>query len=293
MKKNIGVLWIGGDKRHMIAENTMHDFGWNTSVCLNDDFYLPKGKQYRSWSGALQESKVLIFPVPMAKENIYLNTPGLKKPILLSDIIHHISSDALVLGGKIPPEICTLMKEKGIRFIDYYGEELQIRNALPTAEGAIGIAICEMPITLACSKSLVVGYGRIGKILALKLQLLGSAVTVSARKTTDLALAKAFGHETVSIRDGVSHIDFHEFDVIFNTVPVRLFEGEILSKIRKDTVFIELASFPYGMNTEDASDHGIRFIQAQSLPGKYSPISAGKILAETVVQILEKEESMP
>lgn len=291
MKKNIGVLWIGGDRRQLVAENSLYELGWNTSVCLNGEKSLAKGKQYENWQLALQENKVLIFPLPMAKDRIYLNLSPNK--ILLSDIIRHIQPDSLVLGGNISPEVCDMLNKKGIRFIDYYGDELQIRNALPTAEGAIGIAICEMPVMLSGARALVVGYGRIGKILALKLQLLGATVTVAARKPTDIALAKANGHETISIQEGIAQTRFYGFDVIFNTVPVRLFGGEILSILDKEALFIDLASFPYGIDPEAASKYAIRVIRAQSLPGKYSPISAGKILAETVVRILTKEDTTP
>ena len=29
MEKGIGVLWIGGDERQLVAANTMQDMGWN------------------------------------------------------------------------------------------------------------------------------------------------------------------------------------------------------------------------------------------------------------------------
>ena len=236
----------------------------------------------------------MIFPLPMTKEGIYLNTSLCsKEPINLVDMIDHIKEKSLVLGGKIPSEIRDMFTEKKIRFIDYYTDELQIENALPTAEGAIGIALYELPVMLSGSNAMVVGYGRIGKVLALKLQLLGANVTVAARKSSDLAYAKAYGYHTMGIQNGLSCEQLHHFDVIFNTVPVCLFGREELSYMNENTLFIDLASFPYGINLEEATRRKIRVIQAQSLPGKFSPVSAGRILAETVVRILEKEEIEP
>jgi dipicolinate synthase subunit A len=211
---------------------------------------------------------------------------------LLSELIQYIQPNSLILGGKISLEICSLLSEKGIKYIDYYNEELQIANALPTAEGAIGLALCEMPITISDANVLIVGYGRIAKVLAFKLKLLGAHVTVAARKNTDLVTAKTYGYDVICIQDGFPATDRH-IDVIFNTVPACLFGREELKNFDWNTLYIELASAPYGINAQEAERLKIRVIMAQSLPGKYSPVTAGKILAETIVRILEKEENLP
>ena len=289
MDKNIGVLCIGGDQRLAVAEHTINELGWKTSLCLNSK--TAKRNKFGVWQDAIVKNKIIIFPLPMSRERIYLNCADDK--ILLSDIIYYIPKDAFVLGGSIPEEICDLLREKGISFVDYYTDELKIANALPTAEGAIGIAIREMPILLSGSNSLVVGYGRIGKILAHKLQLLGSKVTVGARKETDLAFAKANSHEIISIASGIPHNRLFDFDVIFNTVPVCLFNQKTLSFFNKKTLYIELASFPYGIDKAAAEECSVHVIMAEALPGKYSPISAGQILADHVVRILSKEDIMP
>ena len=290
MNKKIGILWIGGDKRQIYAENSMYNQGWSTAACINDSLNWARGKTYTDWRRAIQESRILVFPLPMSKKGIYLNASS---EILLSDILHQIQPDSLVLGGKFSENFLTALSQKGVRYFDYYNETFQIQNALPTAESAVGIALLESPRMLMGAHSLVVGYGKIGKILAQKLQILGVNVTVGARKPSDLALAECFGHTTLSIENGIPPHALGGFDFIFNTAPVRLFGREEMSAIKKDSLFIELASFPYGIDFEAAKEYGFRTILAESLPGKYSPISAGEILAESVVQILEKEEISP
>ncbi len=290
MEKKIEILWLGGDKRQIIAENVMHDMGWNTAVCANRDIAMARGKQYGDSLTALSTSKVIVFPLPVDKDTLYLNGSN---EISLSDILDLIKPSSLVFGGKIPPDICVRLTEKNIRYIDYYTDEFQIRNALPSAEGAIGVALCEMPITLSGSQCFVVGYGRIGKLLALKLQLLGANVIVGARKPTDLAFASVNGHKPLSIADGIPCRPLTSFDAIFNTAPIRLFDRERVRAMRKETLYFELASAPYGIDFEAAEELGLRVIRAEGLPGKYSPISAGKILAESVVHILSKEGITP
>lgn len=290
MEKRNGILWIGGDRRQIIAENCMHTKGWSTAMCTNENIVLAKGKKYESLEVAFAENQILVFPLPMSKRGGYLNASN---EILLSDILKLIQPSSLVFGGKIPEEIKNFLLQNGIHYVDYYNEEFQIRNALPTAEAAIGIAILESPRTILGSRSLVVGYGKIGKILAQKLQCLGSYVTVGARKPIDLAFANSFGYATLSTATGIPSSELGEFDFVFNTVPVRIFGREEMSKLSGKTLYIELASFPYGMDFEVAKEYDFRTILAESLPGKYSPIAAGEILADTVVQILEKEGFSP
>ena len=290
MEKKNGILLIGGDKRQIVAENCMHQLGWKTSVCMVESQSMAKGTVYTNWNLAARENRILVFPLPISKKGIYLNSSD---EIPLAHILDCIQTQSLVFGGKLSKDICSVLEQKELRYFDYYNDEFQIRNALPTAEAAIGIALLESPRVLLGARSLVVGYGKIGKVLSQKLQLFGVNVTVGARKLTDLALAKNCGHAALSIANGIPDYILDNFDFIFNTVPVRLFGRKEMSSIKAETLFIELASFPYGIDIEMSKEYPFRTILAESLPGKYSPISAGEILAETVVQILEKEGISP
>ena len=90
---------------------------------------------------------------------------------------------------------------KGLLFRDYFArEELAVANAVPTSEGAIQIAMEELPITLHGARVLVIGFGRLGKVLSGQLKGLGALVSVAARSCTDLAWAQTCGY-------GVEHSD--------------------------------------------------------------------------------------
>lgn len=117
-------------------------------------------------------------------------------------------------------------------------------NAIPTAEGAIEIAISETPITIHGSKSLVLGYGKIGKILTKDLYGLGAETFAAARKHADLAMIEGHGYEPLPFTSLKNRI--HEFDIIFNTVPSLILGGEVLKNVRKDALVIDLASKPGG-----------------------------------------------
>jgi dipicolinate synthase subunit A len=66
----------------------------------------------------------------------------------------------------------------------------------------------------------------------------------------------------------------------------------VLRGLSRDTVLIDLASAPGGVDAEAAANLGIRVIFALSLPGKYAPVSAGHIIAQTVLSCLEKGEAI-
>ena len=93
-------------------------------------------------------------------------------------------------------------------------------NAVPTAEGAIQIAMEELPITIHGARALVIGYGRLGRALSQRLAGLGAKVSVAARKFADLAWAESCGY-------GIEHTGQLEgwlccYDLVVNTVPARI-----------------------------------------------------------------------
>ena len=170
---------------------------------------------------------------------------------------------------------------------DYFlREELTIKNAMITAEGAIQTAMSETAFTINGSKCLVMGYGRIGKMLSNLLQKLGADVTCSARKESDLALIECNGLKpirTIELNDELT-----DFDIIFNTIPNCILTYDKLSKIRCDTTIIDLASKPGGVDFSGAKKLGLKAIWATSLPGKVAPITSGKIISDTIFNIIRE-----
>lgn len=161
-----------------------------------------------------------------------------------------------------------------------------IPNAVPTAEGAIEIAITETPFTIHGSKSLVLGYGKIGKILSKDLYALGAQTYVEARKYADLAMIEGHGYEPLPLDNLKDHI--HEFDIIFNTIPSLILDDEILTKVKKDALIIDLASKPGGIDFDAAKTYGLKVIWALSLPGKIAPVSSGAIIKDTIMNIIKE-----
>ena len=160
-------------------------------------------------------------------------------------------------------------------------------NAQATAEGAVGIAVNELPHTIRGSSVLVLGFGRIAKLSARYFTALGAEVTAAARKKADLAWASACGYGTAAFEDETALRDaLGKADIILNTVPAPILAGERAGAAKAGAVLIELASVPC-----TAGETPLRVIQANGLPGKTAPLTAGHIIAGTIENILT-ERSM-
>lgn len=162
-----------------------------------------------------------------------------------------------------------------------------IACAIPTAEGAIQIAMEELCITLHDARALVIGNGRIGKLLSARLAGLGAHVTVSARSNADFAWINAMGMQALDTRSLAGHLA--PFDVIFNTAPTRVLGNAELAEMQEETLILDLASKPGGVDFAAAQQLGRRAIWALSLPGKVAPMSSAVAIRDTIYHVLQEE----
>ena len=161
-----------------------------------------------------------------------------------------------------------------------------IVNAIPTAEGALQIALEEMPVTLCGAKCLVAGNGRIGKVLSQRLKNLCADVTVSARKAEDFAKITVQGLkycQTTQIGEIIG-----DFELVVNTIPAMVFTSSVLAKADNDCLIIDLASKPGGVDMQAAQKLGKKVIWALSLPGKVAPKTAAGAVKKTILNIMEE-----
>ena len=221
--------------------------------------------------------------------NKHINTPFFDSEIDIEEVVNGINPLSVVFGGRISNDISAGFTARGIKHKDYMNrEELAIRNAIPTAEGAVELAISETPITIHGSKCLVLGYGRVGKTLARCLDGLGAQTYVEARKYADLALIEGHGCTALTLNEAKTRIS--EFDIIFNTIPALILDKDVLLRVRSNSLIIDLASKPGGVDFDAAKQLGLRVIWALSLPGQVAPVTAGIIIKDTITNMLEELE---
>ena len=281
---NFGV--IGGDKRQIALAESLAADGYNVYAYGLDPDYLLKGVKCTSLQEEVLVCNNIILPLPVSTDGIYLNTPYLSQKIKLDDHFAMMLKGKRVFGGMMNRICSTSTLWNEIKTYDYSSrEEFAVENAVLTAEGAIEIAMHESEGILNGSDCLVIGYGRIGKILSWMLRGIGSRVTVSARKESDLAYIRASGYMAVP----TAHIcERTQYQIVFNTVPAMVCSRKVLSRITPETLMIDLASSPGGIDYEAAEKLGIRTIKALSLPGKVAPRAAGEIIKNTIYHIIEE-----
>ncbi|MCL2772407.1 MAG: dipicolinate synthase subunit DpsA [Oscillospiraceae bacterium] len=289
MKNDIKIGVVGGDLRQLVAAQELAEEGYEVAVYGFEEYTGSFGMATRcvSVEDAIRKADFIVLPLPYSNDKIHLNMPLSQSEIHLEDIFALIEQRQIVVGGRFDSVAENLAAEKKLKLIDYYGrEDFTVLNAIPTAEGAINIAMQELPVTVSNSKSLIIGFGRIGKILAHKLYGLNTEVYVAARRYEDFAWIEAFGYKGVGYDVLEEYLE--KFDVVFNTVPALMLDEKRLKKLRPDAIIIDLASNPGGIDFTAAKTLGRNVIWALSLPGKYAPITAGKILAKTIRIIMRE-----
>ena len=276
---------IGGDIRQIYAAKELEKRGHDVYVCGFKDL---DNKKYKSLDiiEAIDKSDYIILPLPITRDEIHLNAPFSSHVIEINDDLISKCKNKVIFGG-IVTSLSERVKNSTIKLKDYYDrEDFMILNAIPTAEGAIRVALEEYKNTLWNSKVLVVGYGRIGKVLADRLKGIGANVTVSARNPRDIAWAYSNNFETINISEIDSELDF---DIIFNTVPKKILVYENMKLIKNCKLIIDLASLPGGVDKDSAKKLGIEVINALGLPGKFFPECAGRIIVDTIFKIIQEE----
>ncbi len=258
------ILFAGGDRRTLAAIDYLKGAGYSIKTYAVTDRFPFDG------SGI----SAMVLPFPSLKQGV-VNAPMIPLPPTLSELIREtgIDKNIPVIGGTIPDNPFPNFTDLSLR------EDLKLRNAVTTVEGAIKLLVEHTDRALYGCRILVVGYGAIGKRLAKILSAMGSIVTVAARKEKDRVDAELHGYGTLS----TATMDLGNFDVVVNTVPSPLCCEAVIKTAPPDTLFLELASAPGGFFRGDGSR---KIIDGPALPGKVAPVTAGEDLAKTVISIL-------
>lgn len=277
---------LGGDQRQIALAESIAADGSRVTVTGFDDIDFTAEIKKADLKENVQKSQTLILPLPVTNDGKFLNMPYSSRKIPLDDEFAGLMRGRQVFGGMMGRLYQTSEAWESVETYDYYTrEEFAVHNAVPTAEGAIGIAIREFPGTIHGSRCLISGYGRVGKALAWMLRGMGANVTVGARKKSDFAWIESFGYRSVSV-DRLC--EGEEYDIIFNTIPAMVFCRKVLAKLRSRPLMIDLSSLPGGIDFEAAEEMGIQTVHALSLPGKVAPKAAGEIIKNTIYNMMEE-----
>ncbi|HWQ72739.1 MAG TPA: dipicolinate synthase subunit DpsA [Desulfitobacteriaceae bacterium] len=288
--KGIRLAVIGGDERELYLIPELQKLGaYIVGVGYEKAPFLPGVTLVSSLLEAVNKVDALLFPMFGTDERGNVKGKYADAPIILNkDIIEAIPTRVLLFIGWARPALKSIAEMKGIRIVETaLLNEVAILNSIPSAEGAIQMAMESTAITIHGSQCLVLGLGRNGWTIARMLKGIGANVTGVARKAADLARAVEMGLKAVHFSELEEEIS--SADIIFNTVPHLILDRVILEKAARDVVIIDLASIPGGTDFEYAQMLGIKAILAPGLPGIVAPKTAGKILARIYPQLILRQ----
>lgn len=279
---------IGGDLRSVkLIEMLSND---NFEVCiygLDEAESLMKNEKIvkvDSVEEAINNADIIVGPIPLSSNGININMPFSEKKVTISSLMENLSGK-IFIAGNIKKEVYE--QANNVKIIDLLKrEELAVLNTISTAEGAIQIAMEETPRTIHGSNVLVLGFGRVGKILARMLEGIGANVTCEARKNSDIAWIKAYGYNALNLTELSENLD--KYDIIINTIPFVILNENNLKKVKKECLLIDLASNPGGIDKRAVKNLGLKMIWALSLPGKVAPITSAEFIKDTIYNIFKE-----
>lgn len=276
VKTEIGIFC--GDRRHVHLTKALLQKGYSVNTYrLPENVWEEGCTVSSSLEELVQRCRFLIGPIPFTKdsEQAVLNLSCL------------LNKNHFLSGGMIPSDLVCFCKNQKIPYYDLMkNEKIAILNAIATAEGSIMEAILTGDSNLHKSSCLVLGYGRCARILAGKLKGLDAIVTVAARSEEALAFAQASGLRSVRLSEKTSLLP--EFDFIFNTIPALVLDQNCLALLKPETVIIDIASAPGGIDYDYAMRRGLKARLCPGLPGKISPKSSADILANEIILLMKE-----
>ena len=282
--RSFGIL--GGDKRQLFLADSLIKDGYRVMLGRFDNLRSIGEITIADVRTALGYSDAVLLPLPSVRADGSLNAPFAASTLYFDEEEQELLKQKPVFASMKDRLIRAYPALKSARIYDYAArDDFSVLNAVPTAEGAVECAMSAYEGTIAGARCLTVGFGRIGKILARMLKALGAEVTVSARSSTDRAYISALGYDFVNTE---KLTEIRGYNIVFNTVPKLIFDRELLQNTDCDTLLIDLASLPGGVDFDAASALRIDAQRALSLPGKCAPKTAGEIIKTTVFRMIEE-----
>lgn len=256
--------------------------------------YLPGTKVLLDWHNVqdqtraedfVKNSRYLIFPTPVSR----LNRHPKIEDMLKHELITETNNDKTVIGGAFTDKWTQYLQMHEITYFDLMKEEkVAQKNAYITAEATVAEILKYSDYSICGQKIIVCGYGRCGKCVADLLEAIGAKVTVLARSAKARRAARCDGHEAVDFSYGPEEV--YGAHTIVNTVPAQVIREPMIQEMHRDTVIIDIASRPGGVDLVAAERQEIKVVAALGLPGLYTTKSSAKVFADAIIDQMQLQQ---
>jgi len=235
----------------------------------------------------LHEVDSILLPIPGIQDNgIAESTFSKEKIILTKELINKTKHNSTIYSGIITPFLNQLAKKTNRQLVALFARnDVAILNSIPTAEGALMLAIKHTDITIHNANVLVLGFGRIGKTITRLFSAVGAKVTVLVNKKEDEARVMEMGFHPLLDASLESAIPSQH--IVINTIPALILTATLIKKMSSDALIIDLASKPGGTDFTAAKKHNIQTLWPLGLPAKVAPRTAGTIIGKTLLELLK------
>lgn len=288
MLTGVQVTFIGGDARQLEVIERLTELDATVQLIGFDNLQSSFSGVMRAklTPEALISSDAIILPASGMEENGQVMTIFSSEELVLKTThLEALPKTSKIYTGIAKPALKKLCDTYSIEVVELFErDDVAIYNSIPTAEGALMMAIQNTDFTIHNSKSMVLGMGRTGLTMARTLAGLGSKVKVGVRKPEHYARAWEMGFIPFYTKDLADHVK--DIDLIFNTIPSMIITAQIIAKIPHRALIIDLASKPGGTDFRFAEKRGVKALLAPGLPGIVAPKTAGRIIANTLGRLL-------
>lgn len=288
MLTGVQVLLIGGDARQLEVIRKLTEMDASVTIAGFEGLQSPPDGaiQAELEEGLFESVDALLLPAVGTDDQGFVHAVFSDRELqLTSEHIAKLPKHCKVYAGMAKPYLRNLCAEHDIQLVELFDrDDVAIYNSIPTAEGAIMMAIQNTDITIHSSSCIVLGFGRTGFTLARTLQGLGAQVMVGVRRSEQYARAAEMGFKPFYMGSFLHHVS--NIDLIFNTIPTMIVTAQIIANLPSRAVIIDLASKPGGTDFRFAEKRGIVAILAPGLPGIVAPKTAGRIVADCLYQLI-------
>jgi dipicolinate synthase subunit A len=265
------ILILGGDLRNEFLFKELSASGYEV-----DKFALRDCDQKTIRT---QDYRLIIGPIPFSKDNIHVYTPLYSGAILISDFLQSISASSTLMTGSIPEGMIVSCNHIDLTKNKWLYDE----SIIATSEGILQLLLDNIEYTINGSNILITGFGKVGKSISKMLKALNATIGIYSTNTAE---QEEFQHSYAAGKIQ----DLSDYDIIINTIPAVIFTDTNLKTMRKDTLLLDVASFPGGIDRKYAENNSIAFINAPGIPGKKAPLSVAKAMKQVIIEYIEKAQ---
>jgi dipicolinate synthase subunit A len=288
----IGML--GGDRREQEiarlaaatgAQVRAHGFPW-------PERGIPGVQHLNDPAAVLKGARFALFPIPGIASSGALFAPAAAAPIVPDrTMLAGMAPRAHIILGWADNNLKANSAALSINLHEYeWDRSLMLLRTPAIIEGLLKIVIENTAITIHNANACVVGQGTIGAVLARYLVALGAHTHVAARNAEQRAAAYVAGATPHLLSDLPALAP--SLDLVFSTVPSRVVGEDVISRLPKTALIVDLAAPPGGVDFDAAKRLGLNAIWGRGL-GSRAPVTVGASqwggIRERIEAILREE----